>query len=290
MVSRGQLEGVGMGRRAVEWRVGAGRLHRLHPGVYAVGHHVTPKEGRWLAAVFASGLDAALSHRAAAALWGVRPYTAGAVDITTPRKWRSAEGIRRHFSRLRSDEVTTVGGIRVTGVSRTILDLAGDSSAYVVESALREAEYLRLYDTLSLPILLDRYPGRRGVRAIRLALARHAESPGRTRSRLEERFLPFLDRYRLSRPRLNVWIEAGGERYQVDCLWRQQKVIVELDGWQGHRSSRAFREDRARDRRLRVEGYGVTRIAWSQLDDEPEAIASDLRSLLGGNRARRGTG
>jgi len=162
----------------------------------------------------------------------------------------------------------------------------------MAENALREAEYLRLYDSVSLPVLLDRYPGRRGVRAIRLALARHTESPGRTRSRLEERFLPFLDRYRLPRPRLNAWIEVGGERYQVDCLWGRRNVIVELDGWQGHGTSRAFREDRARDRRLRVEGYGVTRIAWSQLDDEPERIASDLRRLLGlqpGGKRRGGS-
>lgn len=281
VVSRGQLEGLGVGRRAVEWRIGAGRLHRLHPGVYAVGHSLIPKEGRWLAAVLASGTDAVLSHQAAAALWGMRPYVAGAIDITTPRKWRSAEGIRRHCSHLRPDEVMTVGGIRVTGVSRTILDLAGSSSAHTAESALREAEYLRLFDSLSLPVLLDRYPGRRGVRAIRLALARHAESPGRTRSRLEERFLPFLDHHRLPRPRLNVWIEVEGERYQVDCFWREQNVIVELDGWQRHGTSRAFRQDRTRDRRLRVAGYGVTRITWSHLDDEPEAIASDLRRLLG---------
>lgn len=239
------------------------------------------RERGWLAAVLASGVGAVLSHRAAAALWGIRPYERGAIDVTTPRKWRSAEKIRRHCSYLRSDEVTKVGGIPVAGVPRTILDLAGSSSAHTTENALREAEYLRLHDALSLPMLLDRYPGRRGARTVRLALARHAEAPGRTRSRLEERFLLFLDRYRLPRPRLNVWVEVGGRHHQVDCLWHRRRVIVELDGWQGHGTGRAFREDRARDRRLRIEGYGVTRITWSQLDDEPEAIASDLQQLLG---------
>ena len=286
VLSRRQLEDLGLGLDGIERRVSRGRLHRLHSGVYTVGHHVVPKGGRWLAAVLASGTDAILSHQAAAALWGMRSYVTGAIDVTTPRKWRSAEGIRRHCSHLRSDEVTRLDGIPITGVSRTILDLAGSSSAHTVESALREAEYLRLFDSLSLPVLLDRYPGRRGVRAIRLVLARHAEAPGRTRSGLEERFLLFLDRHRLSRPRLNVWIEVEGERYQVDCFWREQNVIVELDGWQGHGTSRAFRQDRARDRRLRVAGYGVTRITWSQLDDEAEVIASDLRELLGARRCR----
>jgi very-short-patch-repair endonuclease len=210
----------------------------------------------------------------------MRRYDGGAIDVTTPRKWRSAKGIRRHCSRLLVDEVTTVDGIAVTGVSRTILDLAANAPAHVVEIALREAEYIRLDDSLSLPRLLDRYPGRRGVRAVRVALARCAESPGRTRSGLEERFLPFLDRYRLPRPQLNVWVEVRDERHQVDCLWPQQKAIVELDGWQAHGTRRAFREDRARDRRLRAAGYAVTRITWSQLDDEAEAVAMDLRESV----------
>jgi very-short-patch-repair endonuclease len=168
----------------------------------------------------------------------------------------------------------------VTTVPRTILDLSSESSAHVTESALREAEYLRLHDSLSLPRLLERHPGRRGARAVRTALVRCAESPGRTRSRLEERFLPFLDRYRLQRPLLNTWIEIPGERFQVDCLWRRRKAIVELDGWQGHGTRKAFREDRARDRRLRVAGYSVTRIVWAQLDDEPEALAADLKKIV----------
>jgi hypothetical protein len=169
VVSRGQLVGLGVGRRAAEWRVGAGRLYRLHAGVYAVGHRAIPKEGRWLAAVLASGEDAVLSHHAAAALWGMRRYEGGTIDVTTPRKWRSAAGIRRHCSHLLADEVTMIGRIPVTGVSRTILDLAANSHAQVSESALRQAEYLRLHDSLSLPCLLDRHPGRRGVRAVRLA-------------------------------------------------------------------------------------------------------------------------
>jgi very-short-patch-repair endonuclease len=155
------------------------------------------------------------------------------------------------------------------------------SSVDVVERALRESEYLRLYDQLSLPDLLDRYPGRRGARAIRDCLARRAEAPpGRIRSRLEERFLPFLRRHRLPLPRINAWIPLDPKPCEVDCLWPTTKQIVELDGYEGHGTRGAFREDRARDRRLRVAGYGVTRIAWAQLDDEPGEIASDLRLLL----------
>jgi hypothetical protein len=236
-----------------------------------------------MAAVLACGPQAILSHRSAAALWRLNRGDFGDTDVTTPRKGRCAVGIRRHCSRIPADEVTIVDGIPVTTVPRTIFDLAAGSPASTVESALREAEYLRLHDALSLPALLERYPGRRGARSVRIALVRRSESPGRTRSRFEERFLAFLDRYGLPRPQLNAWLEVEGKRYQVDCLWFPGMAIVELDGWQAHGTRRAFREDRARDRRLRAAGYAVTRIAWSQLDEEPEAIAADLRKLVGGS-------
>jgi very-short-patch-repair endonuclease len=104
--------------------------------------------------------------------------------------------------------------------------------------------------------------------------------PRRASSRLEERFAPFLRRHRLPLPRFNDWILLAGKRFQVDCHWPGTGQIVELDGWQGHRTRTAFREDRARDRTLRVAGFSVTRLTWNQLDDEPEAIAADLRVLL----------
>jgi very-short-patch-repair endonuclease len=117
---------------------------------------------------------------------------------------------------------------------------------------------------------------------VRVALERLEEEPvGRKRSKLEERFAPFLRQHRLPLPRFNDWIVLGGKHYQVDCHWPDRRQIVELDGWEGHRTRTAFRDDRARDRRLRVAGYSVTRLTWNQLDDEPEAIASDLRILLG---------
>ena len=237
-----------------------------------------------MAAVLFCGPGAVLSHRSAAALWGIRP-SSGAIEVTTPSKSRSRGGIRRHCSVLPADEVTEHDGIPVTTVPRTIFDLAAAESVDVVESALRQSEYLRLHDRLSLPHLLERYPGRRGAPAIRQCLARRRETPGHTRGWLEERFLPFLDRHRLPRPHLNAWIEVGGRSYQVDCLWPTAKAIVELDGFAAHGTRIAFREDRARDRKLHVAGYEVTRIAPEQLDDEPDALAKDLRILLGAGRA-----
>jgi very-short-patch-repair endonuclease len=287
VVSRQQLRALGLKESAIDRRLRAKQLHELHKGVYALGHRLIPREGRWMAAVLASGPNAVLSHWSAAALWGIRPNSRSAVDVTTPEKSRSWKGIRRHHSPLPADEITVEEGIPVTTVPRTIFDMAATEPVDVVEAMLREMEFLELRDRLSLWDFVERYPRKRGVRKVRMALGRLEEEPeGRKRSKLEERFAPFLRLHRLSLPRFNDWITAGGKRYQVDCHWPGTGQIVELDGWQSHRTRTAFREDRARDRRLKVAGYTVTHLTWNQLEDEPEAVASDLRTLL----AAGGTG
>lgn len=233
-----------------------------------------------MAAVLFCGPRAVLSHRSAAALWGLRPYS-GAIEVTTPSKTRSRGSIQRHFAALPADEVTERDGIPVTTVPRTIFDLAATEPVARVEQALRQQERLRLYDALSLDHLLDRYPRHRGNRTVREALRRLRDLPdGVTREELEARFLAFLDSNGFPRPRLNAWIVLGSRRYQVDCLWSAQKVIVELDGYATHGTRRAFEDDRDRDRRLLAAGYRGPRITWRQLEDIPEEIAADLRSLL----------
>ena len=238
-----------------------------------------------MAAVLASGPGAALSHWSAAALWMIRPNSRSIIDVTCPHKSRTWAGIERHHKALPADEVTVEVEIPVTSVPRTIFDLAAIEDTDTVENMLREMEFFELRDRLSLPDLVQRYPGRRGVRRVRLALERLKDDPpGRKTSKLEERFASFLRRHRLPLPRFNDWIMLGARRFKVDCHWPGTNQIVELDGWQAHKSRSAFREDKARDRRLAAAGYTVTHITWNQLDDEPEAIASDLRVLLGIDR------
>jgi len=236
-----------------------------------------------MAAVLASGGGAVLSHRSAAGLWTVRGHSSGPIHVTVSRKTTSTKGIRRHFALLPADERVAEEGIPVTSVPRTIFDLAGTEDVDAVVSMLREAEYRNLWDRLSLWDLLERYPRRRGSRKVRVALDRLKEEPaGRKRSPLEERFSPFLRRHHLPLPRYNDWISVGnGKRYQVDCHWPATNQIVELDGWDGHKGRVAFREDKARDRRLSAADYAVTHLTWNQLDDEAEAVAADLRVLLG---------
>jgi predicted transcriptional regulator of viral defense system len=177
VVARGQLLRLGLEPGAIGRRLRGGRLHRLHPGVYAVGHRLIPREGRWMAAVLASGPDAVLSHWSAAALWGIRASSRERIDITVSHRTRSSPLIHRHISSVPDDERTLEEGIPVTTVPRTIFDLAAPESADVIQNLLREAEHLELWDRLSLRDLIERYPARRGVRTVRLALERLKDEP-----------------------------------------------------------------------------------------------------------------
>jgi very-short-patch-repair endonuclease len=232
-----------------------------------------------MAAVLAGGKDAVLSHRSAAALWGMRTTTRDRVDVTVPRPLRSRPRIDFHRGRLPSDESSVVDGIPVTTPPRTLLDLAGVVPLRHLERAVDEAEVLRLTDALSVADVLRRYPCRHGTAALRKILANNELGASITRSELEERFLAFLDEQELRRPEVNVSLQLAGRTFEADCLWRTQRLIVELDGRASHATSAAFERDRARDRMLQAAGWRVIRVTWRQLHRQPAAVASDLRTL-----------
>jgi very-short-patch-repair endonuclease len=227
-----------------------------------------------MAAVLAAGPDAVLSHRDAAALFSLRTSARGPIEVSVPRRCRRP-GIQAHLARLQADEITVEDGIPVTTVARTLLDLAAVLPRQPLKRATEQAEVLRLADRTSLDDLLMRYPTRRGTAALReLRNAGLAETV--TRSDLEDRFLAFLDAHDLPAPRVNGLVEG----LEVDFHWRDQRVVVELDGRAAHHTIAAFERDRARDRALQVAGWRVVRITWRQLHDEPERIAADLARVL----------
>jgi very-short-patch-repair endonuclease len=273
VVSRTQLLELGVNRGAITHRIELERLRPVHRGVYTIG--MLTRHGRWMAAVLACGSDAVLSHLAAAALFGIRQ--SDRIEVTTRATCRGPDRVIVHRSPLRDDERTTHRGIPTTTVPRTLLDLSAVVHPDVLRSALRQAEQLRLTDPLSLIDLVERYPRRPGLAAIR-ALLKEASIGARViRSELEERFQAFLLRAGLPLPQTNRRIEG----YEVDCVWPEQRLIVELDGSAFHSPTHAFEEDRARDRRLEAAGWHVIRVTWRQLHEEPELLEADLRRLLG---------
>jgi very-short-patch-repair endonuclease len=274
VVSRRQLLELGVDRGAIVHRLKLARLRPVHRGIYTIGHRLLTQHGRWMAAVLAYGPHAVLSHRAAAALWGMRGGTR--VEVTVPSGLQGRDGIQVYRAKLPADERTTHRGIPTTTVPRTLLDLSAVVTKRHLRGALREAEHLRLSDPLSLHDLIARYPRRPGLKAIKALLAEASVGARIIRSELEERFQDFLVRAGLPLPQTNVVIEG----YEVDCVWPEQRLIVELDGHASHSPTHAFELDRARDRRLEAAGWRVIRITWRQLEQESELVEADLRRLL----------
>jgi very-short-patch-repair endonuclease len=275
VVTRAQLLELGLNRGSIMHRIDLGRLRPIHRGVYTIGHRLLTRDGRWMAAVLACGRGAVLSHHSAAALWGVRQ--SDRLEVTTQASHRGPKGVTVHRSALRPDERTTHRGIPTTTVPRTLMDLSAVVRPDALRSALRKAEQLRLTDPLSLHDLAKRYPRRAGLAAIKALLNDASIGTNIVRSELEERFQAFLLKAGLPLPKTNQRVEG----YEVDCVWPEQRLIVELDGHATHSPMHAFEGDRARDRRLEAAGWHVIRITWRQLHEEPHLVEADLRLLLG---------
>jgi predicted transcriptional regulator of viral defense system len=212
VVSLAQLRALGLGAAGASKRSRGGRLHRVHRGVYAVGHPVLTLNGRWMAAVLACGEGAALSHRSAAELWGLHRSDRPNIDVITARgTGRSRKGIDAHSTRdLRRSDLTTVDAIPCTTIPRTLLDLAEVVNRRTLERAIDHAEILQVFDLRALEEVLSRADGRRGVAAIRSFLDEDRQ-PAITRSELEERVLAMCSRSTYARPWSTIgsrWTEA----------------------------------------------------------------------------------
>lgn len=280
VVARWQLAELGIGRGAINVRLRRGSLHLVHRGVYAVGHRRIDTPGRWMAATLACGRDAVLSHRSAALCWGLlRGSDRAVVEVSRPGGHGARVGIAMHRVRLPADERTVVEGVPVTTVPRTIFDIAAHAGRRDAERAFHEAEAQGLTDRLSLPDLLDRYPGHVGAPLLRELLGIGPDG-GATANDFEACFANLLERHRLPRPRFNPDLVIGGRHCRPDCAWMAQKVVVELDGHAVHATRRAFESDRERDRIFAAEGWRVIRVTWRQLTDSPERIAQDLSLAL----------
>jgi very-short-patch-repair endonuclease len=280
VVSRRQLLALGFGTEAIKSRLGEGRLSSLHEEVYAVGHRRIGIRGEWWAAVLAYGPDAVLSHRTAAALWGLR-RARGRIDVTAPtgrQGTRRRERLWIHRCKLAPEDWMTQDGLRVTTVARTLFDFAEIASFDALKHAAEEADRLKLLRVRELQAVCERGYGRRALRPARRLLA-ELEPPSEGRSPLEQRFHEFLREHRIPEPHRNV--EVLG--HEVDALWPQARLIAELDGFAFHRHRAAFERDRARDTRLLLAGYRTIRITHRRLDTESGSLAAEIRLLLAGD-------
>lgn len=259
VISIAQLHEAGLSDAAVMRRTRAGRLHKLHRGVYAVGHVAPSTERRWMAAVLALGGGAILSHRSAAALWELLPSQDGPVDVSLPSRngRRRRPGIRIHRPlSLESTEMTHRHRIPVTSPARTLADLRTTVTARELRRAIRQADVLGLPTGSSIP-------------------------SDRTRSELELKFLKLCRRHGLPKPSVNL--RVGG--LIVDFCWVEQRLIVETDGYRYHRGRAAFEDDRARDLELRTLDFEVIRLSYRQVVNDSSQVAAVLQAALERRRA-----
>jgi len=269
----------GFGSGAIDRRVANGRWLRLHRSVYALGHAQLTVEGRRFAAVRACGRRAVLSHRSAAATWGlVAP--GGSIHVTIPDDVRRSppSPICVHTSAaLGPDAVTRIGPLPVTTVARTLVDLAPSLTPRRLEDAVNQAELLGLYDGWALHAMLDAHPTRAGVAALRALLAdlRGVGAP-RTRSELERAFLELCDTYNLPTPAANARVHG----VEVDFFWPEANLVVETDGWMYHRMPGRREADAAKRLALEAAGLRVIVLTWRQVVDKPAATAAALRAVL----------
>lgn len=280
VVGRGKLLQLGMGRRGIVRRLEQRRLHVVHRGVYVVGVRRISRRGRWMAAVLACGEGAMLSHGSAARLWQLMPPATERVDVTQSGRRARRDGIVAHRAEIPEDERAVVDAIPVTSPFRTVFDLAAVLTLRELERIWHEAEVRGLRDRVSLPMLLERYPGRRGARNLR-SLLEDLEPVGFTRNDFEEAFRVLIADRGFRRPRMNADLALRGRIFQVDALWDEERVTIELDSRSVHGTKKKFESDRLRDRILVAEGYRTVHVTWRQLRDEPEEIVADLRLALG---------
>jgi predicted transcriptional regulator of viral defense system len=284
LVTLGQLEGLGFSRRAIQQRERAGRLHRIHQGVYSLTPGAMTERGLFMAGVLACGPDAVLSHRSAAYLWGLVDEWEVPIDVTAPnRRGRSPGGVAAHRDgSLLPVDKTIRFGIPCTSLARTLLDYAAVAPEWELRKVVAQAEVLRLLDRPAMRALLKRCRRRRGVARLGLILDTIHPQTKRTRSELERLFLSMCAKAAdVPEPEVNVWLSgADGKRYQADFLWRDERLIVEADSRRFHDTDSAFVKDRKREQQLQLVGWRVSRCTWEEAEQEPRRLALTIQGLL----------
>jgi hypothetical protein len=284
VVATRQLAALGYSKSSVAKAAQAGRLHRIHRGVYVVGYRRLSWHGRCMAAVLASYPSVA-SHLSAAWLWGIIRNRPGTIHVTCPASRRARRPFVVHASDLPEVDRTIREGIPVTSVARTVLDLAIEGSARDIRRQIQRADDFKIFDLREMRALLARSNGHRGQAKVEAALDGYRPEHVFTRSGLERRFLELVREAGLPEPAMNLFV-AG---HEIDAYWATERFGVELDVYATHGSRLSFEEDRVRDDELLQAGIETTRVTGPRLDREPAAVVDSIRRHLG-RRAGAGMG
>ena len=284
LITRAQLKQLGIGRRAIDYAIARGRLHRMHQGIYSlVPFPALPPLAAEHAAILACGENALLSHHSAAAVWGIRPFLEGDVDVTVIGKetGRRRRGIRVHrTAHLDPRDARRHQQIPIISPARALLDIAPETSGRALEWALDQALVKRLTNRAQIRAVLAAYPHRPGTPKLQTLL-----DPDRpttiTRSHPEEQLLDRLRKAGLPIPEVNARVG----NYTADFLWRAARLILEIDGYHYHHTRAAFERDHRRDAEHQREDFLVIRVTPRQIQHNHEAILVQVATTLERRRA-----
>ncbi|MEA2192827.1 MAG: hypothetical protein QOI73_2948 [Solirubrobacteraceae bacterium] len=273
LITWDQLRELGLGRGAIEHRVKRGLLQRLHVGVYRWG---TPTCSPWMsarAAALACGAGTVVTHHATLGLFELRPHPVGPVDVTVIGRRVRRAGIRVHTAAaLHRDDVCELRGILVSSPARALLEVACELSPRDLAEAVEQAQVRRLARKSEIAAAIARAEGRRGVPALRALV----DEPAFTRSRAERLLVRLLRAARLPEPAFNAHVAE----FEVDALWRRERVVLEFDSYEFHATRAAFERDRRRTATLTRRRYIVLRTTWRELTREPHALVARTAEAL----------
>ena len=282
VVGRRQLIERGLTDRVIAGWLRNGRLHRIHPGVYALGHRRIDATGVRMAALLTCRPGSFIGRRSGIAWHALLADNRSSIDVVVPGRGVAGGPATVNVSRMTSvhpDDVTADGCLHVASVARSLVDGAGALRDRELAKAIKEAEYLRVLDVRAVLDALERTPTRPGAGRLRNALG--ADQLLLSREEFVLRYVALCEQHALDIPQIDVRLDTGLDSLgQIDLLYADEKVIIELDGAQAHMTRTRFEEDRRRDAYLAARGYLTLRFTWRRLIAEYAAIASEVRAVL----------
>lgn len=280
VISLEQSLALGLTYEAVRARVRRGQLHPIHRGVYAVGHTSLVPRAYLIAALLACGSDSLLSHRTAAAVYGLREIATRRIEVTVPAgcvRRRSGLVIHRTSVPLDRTEVRVRGNLRVSSVPRMLIELAPSEKPAELDRLITQGVRKRILDIEAVERALAKHRQRPGVGKLARAFEEYRPKPDR-KSDLERAFDTLIAGTDVPEPLRNIFIEG----WEIDCYWPDAKFAVELDGRPYHVAVRDMDKDKYKDAKLMLVGTTVMRITDTRFELDPQGVLDDVRKMTVG--------
>jgi len=281
LVRRDQVLALGLKPSALRWRLRRGRWTAVRPSVYRIEGTPLTWHQELKAACLWAARGAAVSHRAAAALWGLARFRRGRVEVSVTRDVRLADSATVHrVGALPAKDLESIDGLPVTSPTRTLIDLCATEDRSTIEASVDECLRRKLTSLDKLAAALDRSRGQRGTGFLRELVDRYQGGEAPAESELEAKLLEVIDDAGLPRPVKQRSVTVRGRLRRLDFSYRDQRLILEVDGYAYHSDPVAFEKDRERRNALTVRGWKVLNFTWRALHERPDEILTDLFRIL----------